>query len=41
MMLFNRYYAKAAAKLAKQAVSVPLGGSAVFAEYYMDCMTFE
>jgi len=41
MLLFNEDFVKAARNIAQKAVSVPLGGSAAFAEYYMESMMFE
>ncbi|MBN1777730.1 MAG: DUF4445 domain-containing protein [Clostridiales bacterium] len=41
MMLLNESYVESAAKLAHSAVSVPLGGSAAFAEHYMNSMMFD
>jgi len=41
MLLLNGEYTQTAADIARNAVTVPLGGSAAFAEYYMECMMFE
>ena len=41
MLLLNESFVKASRDIARKAVSVPLGGSAAFAEYYMESMMFE
>ena len=40
MLLLQETYVLTTADIAKNAVSVPLGGSAAFAEHYMNCMLF-
>ena len=40
MMLLRQTYMRTAADIASHSVTIPLGGSAAFASYYMDCMLF-
>jgi uncharacterized 2Fe-2S/4Fe-4S cluster protein (DUF4445 family) len=41
MLLLQQDFESDTMVLASRAVSVPLGGSGIFAEYYMECMMFE
>lgn len=41
MLLLQRGFESDTMMLAGRAVTVPLGGSGIFAEYYMECMMFE
>jgi uncharacterized 2Fe-2S/4Fe-4S cluster protein (DUF4445 family) len=41
MLLLQRGFESDTMVLASRAVSVPLGGSGIFAEYYMECMLFD